>query len=888
MNRKILGIFVVTLFIISVLSGISTGINDHKMNLGEEIMFTSFDGPNVVITSPDDGAEVTDLYIVVEGYAASEIYMTYWEWLWESEDGSQTGGEEIEPVGYYEFSIDIGPLTVGKNTITVAFYDVEENSGSDSATVYYVSWDSDPPEVVITSPDEGAEFDEPDIEVEGYADDHNGSGIKIINWTHKWVDGLVSGEEEYDEPEQVRIFIIPLTLHEGVNTIEVTAEDFKGNKPDEPSVIHVSYKPKEGLLIDSVFQPVQTVYPDDPLYAKDIKDGPCWWNCELDMVAGKNTYLFGYPYNDRNSIKITVHNNYTIDKTFSFVFKIYPDNEVIWRSEPVTVKAGEKKTFTYNAPLPEQPFRWEHWGDNPKVEDGEVVLYLDPDPPVKPPADCRCEVVTLKLKIKYTHDLDVLFIPFTFSDGPAFPVDLATPLKFTNFDRWRLNDLEPWWQAIYPLRENGFDTDYFCHIKKDFTIDGIKVNNLTQLGTLTSAQLARLQDEMLRSVLALSWIGNSNPPLGVGGWDRIVLLVHPNVLSKTGNVNGLAYLIPAAGAGAGAMKQGVWVNWDTRTKTAAHEVSHTYGLDESYKPPGTPYKAVGYWVNKKEDVVNSEDNKDLMWRTYPIWEAVKKSWIKKPNFKILLNIFNAQRDPEVLCVSGFIDKNDSVELNPWYALMSGNVDIEWDSTGNYLLRAYDSYGELLNETGFNVSFTRSVDDLGHMEFDEASFAFRVEWMNDLHKIEIVNATSGEILTMRTVTPNPPQISITSPKPGETIKLEPYEITWDSYDSDGDILTYNILMNNVSEDIWFPISASLQENSFVADFTYLPKGDYQLKVFATDGWNIGEDIVNFEAGKGKEKNAALNQLFFEQLFACFPFLKQFFSLFPFFEEPIHPR
>ena len=39
------------------------------------------------------------------------------------------------------------------------------------------------------------------------------------------------------------------------------------------------------------------------------------------MIAGKNTYIFGYPYEERDQIEIIVHNNYDEDKTFSFVFK---------------------------------------------------------------------------------------------------------------------------------------------------------------------------------------------------------------------------------------------------------------------------------------------------------------------------------------------------------------------------------------------------------------------------------------------------------------------------------------------------------------------------------------------------------------------------------------
>ncbi|HEC81651.1 MAG TPA: hypothetical protein ENI42_04425, partial [Thermoplasmatales archaeon] len=302
---------------------------------------------------------------------------------------------------------------------------------------------------------------------------------------------------------------------------------------------------EEGLLIDAVFQPVQVVYQDDPLYGNDLKGGPCVWIANLSMVAGKNTYLFGYPYKDRNTIKIKVHNNYPDKKFFRFVLKIYPDNKKIWNSTLLNVSGISKKTFSFSAPLPPKPFKWERWGDTPKSKEGSIVLSLEPDI-AGPPADCNCTQVTVKVKVLSTHDLKVLFVPFTFGDGPDFPPDLSKPLEFTLFDFWRTFTLEPWWNAIYPVREKGLDTWYNSTIKQnvEFTYGTtkIKVNNLTTLNGLTKDQLDKLQDAMLAKALAIGWIGK---------WDRVVLLVHPKVLSKTGGTNGLSYRILPTGPTAG-------------------------------------------------------------------------------------------------------------------------------------------------------------------------------------------------------------------------------------------------------------------------------------------------------------------------------------------------
>jgi len=873
MQKKLIGIFICSLFITSVFSSISVSQNNIGItSIGEKSSTLNLLSPNVEITSPDDGSEVTNPYIVVEGYAASEIYMAYWEWLWEWEDGSQTGEEEIDPTAYYEFSIDIGPLAPGANTITVTFYDVEGVSGSDSVTVYYVPEDNDPPEVVITSPEDGSEFSEPDLEVLGYADDHGGSGVVKLMWTHTWTDGEESDYETFEVPYDNLTFTIPITLYEGENFIEVNAEDKMGNKETDPPVIHVYYHPGEGLLFECLFQPVQTVYPDDPHYGDDLTPwvNPCLWNCSLDMVAGKNTFIFGYPYKERNQIKIKVHNNYNQQKTFSFVFKIYPDNKIVWKSAPVTINAHEKRTFTYGAPLPSNPFQWDYWGDNPKSKDGEVVLYLSPDPPVKPPADYRCEVVTKRMKIKYTHDLYVLFIPFTFKDGPAFPADFNLKNRPTGFDNYLKNNLVPWWNAIYPLREKGLTTDWRVNLKKNISImrnnKKVWVHDLASYQVLNDTEKLRVQMQLYNIAVLSSMYIN---------YDRVVFMLHPQII----NSDGLAI---RSGPN-GNYKHGVLVSWNMRDCTPAHEIGHTYGLFDNYDWPrdywGDP--GIGYWVNQKIDIPeNQATTRDLMGYTNRIFSGDNETWIKKPNFKTLLQRFNEHRDPKVLMISGFIDKNDNVKLNPWYIRNNGFIDVEWGSTGEYLIKAYNKEGVLLDTAGFNVDFMFSQDYIGDLPVDETIFAFRVEYLDDINRIDIVKASTDEIIATRTASLHTPEVKIHSPTPGEQIKPGVYNIQWTGTDQDGDTLFYNVFLSNDSGVHWFPIDVDLHESSCTADFSYLKKGNYMLKVVATDNWNCNEDTVNFGVKKTRNKNRIIgfHTLFLKQFLKYFPILQQLFQQF----------
>ena len=209
-------------------------------------------------------------------------------------------------------------------------------------------------------------------------------------------------------------------MKEGNNTLIVNATDASNNSNQTSVTVGYQVEVEEGLYIDCLFQPVQVAYPDDPRYGNDVTGGPCDWNTGLDMIAGKNTYIFGYPYSDRNKIDITVCNNYDEDKTFQFVFKIYsgdplPEEKEIWRSGSVTVPKKSVMTFPYQTPIPENgPFQWDWWGLYPTVnKTGSIELSIDPDY-TGGIAGCDCSKVIHNINLKSTHDLEVLFTPFTF------------------------------------------------------------------------------------------------------------------------------------------------------------------------------------------------------------------------------------------------------------------------------------------------------------------------------------------------------------------------------------------------------------------------------------------------------------------------------------------
>ena len=193
MKNKKISFFIILIFLISCMS---TVILSGKFNREQ----FSFLQPTVDITYPDNGAEITDQYIVVEGTAYDEMGLSYYQWTWEWSGGSQSGDQEIEPpTEYHEFQIDIGPLVFGENTVTVTFFNTEGASGSDSVTFFYMMDDNAPPEVVITYPQDGDEFNEPEVIKIGYYGDIAllySKFIEKLMWVINNISGILKNSEK--------------------------------------------------------------------------------------------------------------------------------------------------------------------------------------------------------------------------------------------------------------------------------------------------------------------------------------------------------------------------------------------------------------------------------------------------------------------------------------------------------------------------------------------------------------------------------------------------------------------------------------------------------------------------------------------------------------------
>jgi len=222
MKKEILGVLVCMLFIVSVFPSSSFSLNN---------------GPYVEITWPTDSYETDQFTIILTGFAGSEIPLNEYGYTIEYPGGGifSEFWPINPPVEYYEFEISVN-LVEGEegNLITVYAKDTQTNQGTDSVTVVYNPGgeDTESPEVVITYPEDGQYFLNPDINLQGYVTDN--VGISIFSAYNYWNNEEFEIYTEYfSDPVSSYEFDLSATLKLGVNNIVVIAYDEAENKGQE-------------------------------------------------------------------------------------------------------------------------------------------------------------------------------------------------------------------------------------------------------------------------------------------------------------------------------------------------------------------------------------------------------------------------------------------------------------------------------------------------------------------------------------------------------------------------------------------------------------------------------------------------------------------------------
>jgi len=514
------------------------------------------------------------------------------------------------------------------------------------------------------------------------------------------------------------------------------------------------------------------------------------------LVDGKKTLLratifSGFPTRD---VKIKLLYE-TVDDSGS--------KTTVMSDEVKTVKPG--KNIFY---LPSDVFI------KPKEPDFLASVIIDPDNTITEANEDNNAITIIGYPVIDTKPFRVLYVPLQLpGDTAPDPYDMCMLGLGSN----------DYLLGIYPISEDEFN---FTVSTTPYTPN---IPGYTS-GKLTDEQVTFLFKDLSR--LRFQASSGSSP------FDRVVAVVRRYwfdncTIDYTGAI-GLAVM---------TNNEAVIVDQVGLAGTpTAHEIAHTYNWLTSGSPdsdPSSPVHSVGsaglgYWVARRQPEQRLDE-----FMNAAIYGDVVGNWISNASFSYLLQKLKADpTDPEVVGISGTLFKNGTMILDPWYRFNS-TVDVPLGNSGNLTILYVNSTGSTIGQTGFDISFYGPH----RTPTDSAGFVFTIPDVEGTAKIVIKNGT--QTLAEKIISPNPPEVIVTSPNGGEVFMTgENISVTWEASDPDGDILTYAVSFSTDGGQTWIPLANDLTEKTFSFKVPVLLDSNSSLiRVSATDGINTAEDSSN---------------------------------------------
>jgi len=512
---------------------------------------------------------------------------------------------------------------------------------------------------------------------------------------------------------------------------------------------------------------------------------------------------------------------------------------------PALLKSGDAKYKL--AWMPPDGGSWFYW--TATGTDSNIRAIVDPNNAVS----ARSEFVTNKLIVE-TKPLRIFLIPL------YFPILGETSFKPN--DNWLKNETE-FMLATYPVADIGPNSLKWTNAHAPYAAPN-------RWGEPPKDDLDKAQ-EWLRANLARDlWAVLSK------NYDRVVVCIQEGeaALRIFGPVapNGRRVVGVAPGMyndpnGNSKMDRRffVFIRYVSPTfpgnSTVAHEIGHTYYLlhphdfgpnqnvsqifdvsKRDYDRPANTFmsynQTLPYWIDKgrfdgDEKTEASYTINGVLWKTH-YWNLLSQFDVNSP------------KDPEVISLSGMAFENGTLIADrSWFRMAEGIPNLESGDSGNYSIVLLDRNSQILNQMGFNISFTfltETLDGLAVAHVDPVGFDFVIPFVNGTGRIEIRNAT-GDVLITKNVSENAPTVNVTYPNGGEV--LEPsvnQTITWNATDIDGDQLTYDVLYSSDGGQNWAPLATDVSDAYYTWNVSQFSSTDtYLVRVVANDGVNIGEDV-----------------------------------------------
>ena len=307
---------------------------------------------------------------------------------------------------------------------------------------------------------------------------------------------------------------------------------------------------------------------------------------------------------------------------------------------------------------------------------------------------------------------------------------------------------------------------------------------------------------------------------------------------------------------------------------AAHEIHHSYdkwrtgkpdglgGKEEYDQPPNyIGFDATGIWISERDVINQSYDangpgicfmgGKSLIpgdFKYHMPSSQWRDFWVCDQCYSHLINTFSASKRKTTLnfpamLISGYIDKQDNVVLDPVYILDSAHLNTSY--TGDYFIKLLDSGGALIQENSFGVSFTMNVEPEGLIDVDTASFVIAIPYDESAKAAtaSIQIAKNDLVLDEYIISANSPAVSVSYPNGGEILGAnEECSLNWQGTDVDGDSISYSILFSSDAGLTWNVLALNVNDTTFTWSIpSNTNSTECLIKVLASDGVNTSTDL-----------------------------------------------
>jgi len=470
---------------------------------------------------------------------------------------------------------------------------------------------------------------------------------------------------------------------------------YSGNGGVGTDEINACFTNSEGQVICSQVVTKEWIDAGIDFKVTNIKPVQVVWDAKInnddkiDLVAGKSTMI---------QYEIGI-NKYVVPDPIDIRISFDGNEKIITNTIQLLLPEKEGYFWSTHNYYPDS-------GKPTQIGDQTIIIEVDPNNDIVE-SDEDNNQDKVDITVKETKDINIHYLKV------YPPISILSSLYMPPEQKSFLETVEQstkFIQATYPIRD-----------------EGVKYSTETMMGQPPFLFSTWLGDLLYLETLA--WVANKDRTIGIVDHSYFKY----NRLPK---VKGRSYIGTPSAA---LIEDGYYT-------PAAHEIGHSFGLGIKYAKPlnlpvpdeeyhgvyeGNPAK--GFWVEEKKSI----DAICLMGSTPALPKGTlpqdSNRWIENKDYYHLFDALKKGVDPNILLITGFINKDDKIEFRKWYYLERVIDDI---LPGEYSVVFLNKNREIIDETEFTIPFFVFDEPLGAVDVDEVPFVLPIPYPDNTYKVQI--------------------------------------------------------------------------------------------------------------------------------------------------------